>query len=61
MLISAKNSKALSDETCKRIQKEEFEKLLACCDTQEISSLMKDFKDSAPQKIQYLKRMGAYS
>ncbi|KAL1463586.1 hypothetical protein WDU94_015326 [Cyamophila willieti] len=52
------NSAALSEDTVNRIQNEEFEKMLACCDTKEVSSIMADFKDSAPQKIAYLKKMG---
>uniref|UniRef100_A0A8D8YP45 Trichohyalin-like n=1 Tax=Cacopsylla melanoneura TaxID=428564 RepID=A0A8D8YP45_9HEMI len=54
------NSAALSEDTIKKIQNDDFEKLLACCDTKEVSSIMADFKDSAPQKIAYLKKMGRH-
>ncbi|KAI5751910.1 hypothetical protein M8J77_012001 [Diaphorina citri] len=53
-----KASKAFSEETCKKIYNEEFEKLLACCDTKEISSIMADISDTVPQKIAYLKKKG---
>lgn len=56
--ISGNHSKALSEETCRKIEDDEYNKLLACCDTQEISSMMADLRDSAPQKLRYLKAKG---